>query len=160
MTLSEGVSVLALALSGVATVISLRAQRRSAAVTTVVNATELALQMDRLFIDNPAVRPLFYEDAPRSGQDPNLVLAITEMVIDVLECIWDHRGQFSEADACSWGTWILYMFRQSRELRAFYYARPDWYPSLAGLVEGRDLQSAAGLAPPGCPEPTDRPAAG
>lgn len=148
MSASDVVATLALALSVGSTVISvfaLRLERRNLSVTTYHSATELALELDRLFIANPHLRPLFYDGAEPDGHDRNLVLASCELVLDVLECLWDRERDFMGPDRAAWRSYVLDMLAGGPELARFYDARPGWYPSLQRLLAEDGMASAVAL---------------
>jgi hypothetical protein len=115
------------------------------------SSTELMLSVDRIFIEHADIRPYFYNNCAvpagvgigEKGNDRNLVLAVAEFVLDVLECIWDHNDDNKvTADRTAWKQYILDVFTTSPALRELYaeYQPPDagdegWYPTLARLMK-------------------------
>ncbi len=143
----------AIAFSLVATAIStvavIRTEKRSISVTTYHSATELTLQVDRTFIEHPELRPLFYENVllEGSGHDAYLVLAVAELMLDVLECVWDQEREYSTQDREAWKAWILDVFASSPTIRDLYDEASAWYPTLSSLLRSSGFSSAAELAP-------------
>lgn len=140
MDVSDFVAVLALIVSMAATAYSYRLGRRDLQVTTYQGATDLTLQMDRLFIEYPMLRPYFYggEAVPAAdGGDPDLrnrVLAAAEFVLDIVECIWDHRHSYAKDDREAWKKWIHDVFASSPACCELYSENVDWYPALQNLA--------------------------
>jgi hypothetical protein len=135
-TLSIIALVLSVASTVVATLVAYRASNHGITVTTYNNATELTLQVDRVFVEYPELRPYFYDNEPLTDSAPhrNRVLAVTELYLDVLECIWDREREFSPTDRLAWRGWIVHAFDNALVLREFYRDRRDWYPTLGRLL--------------------------
>src|SRR5215207_10624185 len=90
------IASVALAVSGVAAGYSIRISRRSLVTTTYRSATDLTLELDRVFLERPQLRPYFYEGEPtppRGHEDHHVVLAAAEFALDVCECIWDQKAE-------------------------------------------------------------------
>ncbi|MEX5635038.1 hypothetical protein [Parafrankia sp. FMc2] len=156
MEFSNVVALVALILSIGATALSVSDARRNRTVTTYNSTTDLALQVDRVFIEYPQWRPHFYENEPvpadAAHQDRNQVLAITEFCLDIMECIWDRKLEYSKKDLNSWRAWILDLFNSSPAMRSYFVENSTWYPTLMGLHE--EERSAWWLdGPPPAPAP-------
>ncbi|WP_261553549.1 hypothetical protein [Frankia tisae] len=139
MDISNIVALVALILSIGATALSVSDARRNRTVTTYNSTTDLALQIDRIFIEYPQWRPHFYDGQPipadSTHQDRSQVLAITEFCLDILECIWDRKLEYSKRDLNSWRAWILDLFNSSQVMRSYFSANSTWYPTLTSLHE-------------------------
>ncbi|CAO5163148.1 conserved exported hypothetical protein [Frankia sp. AiPs1] len=137
MGTSNIVAVVALILSIGATVLSVSDARQNRTVTTYNSTTDLTLQIDRIFIEYPHWRPHFYDDrpVPENMTDPDRcqVLAIAEFCLDILECIWDRKTEYSKQDLPSWRAWILDIFNLSPVLRSYFTEHSSWYPTLMSL---------------------------
>ncbi|MDM7832500.1 GNAT family N-acetyltransferase [Cellulomonas edaphi] len=135
---SQYIAALALVASAVSLVLSWRAGRRTARITTYRSATDLVLDIDRIFISNPQLRPYFYDgvDVDDQADDSNQIAAVAEFMLDCYECIWDIRGTFSPEDRRSWGCFVLDMLDASPSLTRMYGERSvqDWYPALDNLM--------------------------
>lgn len=131
--ISITLAVAALGLSILGVVYSRKAIRQSA----YRNTTDLALEYDRIFLEHPSLRPYFYEnqDCP-SGDRRHHVQAASEMLLDILEAIWDHRHQLPSEDLPAWQEWIHGVFETSPTMRTMYEDDTDWYPTLTDLFEG------------------------
>ncbi|HEU0316965.1 MAG TPA: hypothetical protein VFR49_06525 [Solirubrobacteraceae bacterium] len=117
-----------------------RQARRSLKVTTYHDATALTLQVDRMFVDHPRLRPYFYDGAPvptgsRQPDERNRVLAAAEFLLDVLECVWDHEDEYDAQDRRAWAEWIHDTFASAPACRELYLDKRDWYPSLTKLAD-------------------------
>jgi len=97
-----------------------------------------------VFLEHPLIRPYFYEDLPVPGNNEEMrhrVLAAAEFVLDVFECIWDHKAQFSKRDRVAWQEWIVGVFETSPAVRGLYRNNAGWYPTLSELVSDADWNS-------------------
>jgi hypothetical protein len=111
--------------------------RRTLRITTYRSATDLMLEVDRIFVDYPQLRRYFHDQeiCPQSHPDYNLVQAVAELELDVLECIWDSRKSYTKADRISWTNYILGALK-SPAVKDMY-DDPDnkgWYPTLDRLT--------------------------
>lgn len=140
----------ALAVSLVSVVVALRAHQKDVKVSTYSNATDLTLAVDRLFIEHPELRPLFYANAPIDATvDRNLALAVAEFVTDVFECLWDTAKTYEDDDRKAWSDYIGDMYGSSPVLREFYDSCPAWYPALSSWVGEQGVRTASALPPAG-----------
>ncbi len=132
MHAAETISVIALLVSMASAVTAWRLGEQSQRITTYRSATDLVLEVDRVFIDHPQLRPYFYEDTvcPAGHLDKNLVDAVAELQLDVLECIWDSRDTYTSVDRDSWAQYIREVFAASPAIRDAYSANEGWYPTL------------------------------
>lgn len=106
------------------------------------SATNFALRMDEVFLEYPLLRPYFYDNAPlpAADVDPELhhrVLAAAELVLDILESIWDRKSTFGEGFEESWREWIHDAFAGSAAVRRVYSENEVWYPVLKALRDSR-----------------------
>jgi hypothetical protein len=161
--------ILTLVVAGIAVAVSMLAAwhsskqtRTSMEVGTTLSATELALDIDRIFIEHPAVRPYFYDNralhnaVDKGGEELNSrVLAVGEFILDALECIWQSTKQVSEDgedDKEAWRSYIVRVFQQSIVLWDLYteyqidLGDDGWYPLLSELQQ--DIQRAREGRPP------------
>lgn len=128
-TIAVSVALVALVFAWMQT----RHMNRSLEVVTYNGSTDLTLQLDRVFIEYPELRPYFYDGQSPTGSDIELrqrVAAVAEFALDVLECIWDHRDKYSEPDTKSWKKWIGDLIGTSPTMRDLYAEHTDWYPAL------------------------------
>jgi hypothetical protein len=138
MSLAQSLSIIALLVSVLSAAIAWRIGMRTLRITTYRSATDLMLEVDRVFIGHPKLRPYFYENVacPPGHAHYNLVQAVAELELDVLECIWDGRDSYSEDDRDSWAKYIKDTVDKSPALRQMHAdpAKADWYPTLDELL--------------------------
>jgi hypothetical protein len=137
VSLAQSLSIVALLVSVISAVIAWRIGMRSLRITTYRSATDLMLEVDRVFVAHPKLPPYFYENrvCPPRHADYNLVEAVAELQLDVLECIWDGRDNYSDDDRESWKKYIEATLDKSPALRTMRAdpAKSDWYPTLNKL---------------------------
>ncbi|HWJ83971.1 MAG TPA: GNAT family N-acetyltransferase [Cellulomonas sp.] len=139
-SVAQYIPVAAFAASVIGVVIAWFLGRRSARITTYRSATDLTLDIDRIFIANPGLRCYFYDGAKATattGSTRQQVLAVAEFVLDCFECIWDIRRTFSRKDRTSWGHYVLDTIAESPVLHDMYTQRSaqQWYPALDRLMK-------------------------
>jgi hypothetical protein len=138
---AELIATLALVASVVSLLISWRIGRHSTRITTYRSATDLTLDIDRIFVEHPDLRKYFYDNVSVIDERINVreqVDSIAELMLDCFECIWDIRATYSPVDRGSWGQYILDMLGTSPAMKRMFDDRvtQDWYPAL------RDLKTA------------------
>ena len=151
------IAMVAVVISALSLLFSVRLGRRSAHITTYRSATDLALEMDKIFVSHPRLRPFFYDGEDVSGQPEDTrhqVAAVAEFMLDCLECIWDLRDTYEPDDRRSWQRFVVDMLDASPPLGAMYRQRrgQDWYPALDNLMadeaEGRRERTQNMQKPP------------
>jgi len=135
---AEIISALALVASVVSLLVSWRIGRHSTRITTYRSATDLTLDIDKLFVEHPAIRKYFYngEDVVNEQEETRArVESIAELMLDCFECIWDIRATYSAVDRGAWGHYILDMLCTSPAMNRMFEDRrsQDWYPALEDL---------------------------
>ncbi|MGW6280053.1 hypothetical protein [Kribbella sp. NPDC055071] len=136
MTRAEYLSGVAVLVSVLSAILAWRIGSRTVRNMSYRSATDLMLEVDRIFIEHPSLRKYFYDqmDCPKGHKDRALVEAVAELTLDVLECIWDDRRNYSRRDLKSWDMYIGAMFEQSPAVVEAY--DPTWYPTLASWFRG------------------------
>lgn len=112
--------------------------RESASATIYDRMVTAILELDKVHLNNPEVRPFFYDDRPLDPNDKITpkVHAIAEMTVDTFEIVLTQirlnqdRFRSGEQDR----RWITESFQRSRVLRDTFDATSRWYgPDLLGL---------------------------
>jgi hypothetical protein len=136
------IAVVALVLSAFSVAFTLNHTKRTLRVTTYQGATALALDADRMLLQYPQLRPYIYLDKepPPEGEgededEYHRVMAGAEFFLDVVECIWDHRKEYSRVDQAAWREFIHELLAHSPVMRDTFRGQPDWYPALQHLIE-------------------------
>ncbi len=129
---------LALGVSIVSLGFSVHLARRSTHVTTYRNATDLALEIDKVFVSSPELRRFFFEGAHAARETEQVqrhVAAVAEFILDCLECIWDLRHTYEDDDRLSWRAFVWDMLTGSPPLAQVYWKHQPqgWYPALDNL---------------------------
>ena len=129
---------IALIVSAVSLYFSVRFARRSTHVTTYRNATDLALEIDKVFVASPDLRRFFVEGEPparETDETQRHVAAVAEFILDCLECIWDLRDTYDADDRRSWRVFVWDMVTRSPPLAEAYWMHQHqgWYPALDHL---------------------------
>ncbi|QAY70747.1 hypothetical protein [Xylanimonas protaetiae] len=137
---AEVIATLALVASVASLFISWRSQHHSAKITTYRSATDLTLDIDHQFLEHPELRRYFYKSAEPAEGDVSSVEAMSELMLDCFECIWDLRKTYSPSDRRSWGRYILDMLDTSPAMKEMCEERLDdgWYPALYRLHQAKE----------------------
>jgi hypothetical protein len=135
---TELIAALALIASVVSLFVSWRTGRHSARITTYRSATDLTLDIDRIFVEHPDLRKYFYDAVDVTGENAEVqsrVNAIAELMLDCFECIWDIRATYSAVDRGAWGQYVLDMLKTAPAMKQMFELRieQDWYPALEDL---------------------------
>jgi hypothetical protein len=121
--------------------------RESAAATraSVYQAiTEQMLNIDRLFITNPELRPYVYEGAALPAEEPlrTQVLALAELFVDFFDNFVTQSGQIPPQLYEPWRRYARSVMQSSPAACAFWNENREWYSEL--LQEMLDPYSSAG----------------
>ena len=111
----------ALGLISIVLLINQTRQLSNSLESTVHQAiTNQMLEVNRIFIENPDLRPYFYSGKAISPQDPNLAkaLAVADLQLDFFDSFWTQSDNLPELhrDGPEWDAWNNYIgdsFRHS-----------------------------------------------
>ncbi|HEY3753348.1 MAG TPA: hypothetical protein VGL80_29515 [Pseudonocardiaceae bacterium] len=132
--ISNLVAALALLLSGLSWWIGRRGLRN----TSYSDTTTMVLDVDRMLVEYPHLRPYFFDNQELPGKDEpeyHRVLAAADLFLDVAEHIWHHHVEYVPADAIGWREWIHELFQNSPALREIMRAQPFLYPALTDVLD-------------------------
>jgi hypothetical protein len=128
---------LALLLSGLSWLSSKRVIRNSSYSDT----TTMVLDIDRMLVEYPHLRPYFYENQAlpkKNDPDHHRVVAAADLYLDVAEHIWHHHVEYESADAIGWREWIHELFQKSPVLRGIMLTHGYLYPALTDVLENEE----------------------
>lgn len=82
----------------------------------------------RFFIDNPALRPLFYDNKEATAQgDPTNIRAVTEMIADFCEHIYLQLPNLPADVGIGWRCYLQGLYGSSPSLRSHLKVNGAWY---------------------------------
>jgi hypothetical protein len=143
--------VISLASGAVTAWVTYHATRSGSTSNSYTNATAMGLEISRMVVTYPEVRPFLYDNAELDDADPhrNRVLAAAELVLDCCESIWEKRDEFTlgpeaQSDRNAWRMWILDLFESSPVLARMFEDNRDWYPHLCHLKGSVQSDGTAG----------------
>lgn len=95
-------------------------------------AAEWLLEINRLSITYPELRPFFYENVPVPPKHPARyrIEAIAESMLDLMDFSYTSmlvHPRYKENDEKAWRAWIVDSFRNSAPKRDFYDRHRTWY---------------------------------
>ena len=107
------------------------------------------INLDRLFIERPDLRPYFYDCKPIDDKDEKFaqVQSAAELMLDVFDVVADQSKSFAEYydRPEAWDIWITDMFATSPVLRSRFQQSSDWYDNkLKQLYEKGQIKGAEG----------------
>jgi len=87
-------------------------------------------------VDNPALRPYFYEGVvPAHGASGGAVATVAEMLADCVEsgCETANSLRFASPRLAGWPAYGQFLLQQSPVLNELVSTQPEWYPRLHAL---------------------------
>ncbi len=118
--------------------------------TVLTNATEIissfTLEVNKVFVDHPELRPYFHSGQDISDDHPehNRALAVAELLLDYCDTIIEQKGRLPEIwpteEATYAHRYTVDMFKQSPILCRFVETHSSWYSDtlMALMSEGRN----------------------
>lgn len=113
-----------------------REQTIATRATIYQNLTSMMIDIDKYFIDNPELKPYFYDKQDISEKDPlyGKVESIAEMIIDFLDFVLSHKEYMSKPDWEEWELYAQYVYVKSPVLKRYWVANKKWWmPELEPL---------------------------
>lgn len=99
------------------------------------------MEMDRIFVDRPELRPYFYSNKPIDEADKvyDQVMAVAEHELDLFDSIYTQLGYIpddedKDEDRETWRRYFAASFAKSPALCKRYYANKDWYMRSLGKL--------------------------
>ena len=132
MTMVGVVSIIALVIS----ILSLTAIQNQNLLSTRQNLFNHAMEMQRIWIENPELIPYFYEEKELNGADSvttRQVLIMCEMLADMLDDA--AASELKAMTAEGWGNYARDMNANSPAFRQFLNEKQKWYPSISQWIE-------------------------
>lgn len=109
------------------------AQRDATLVVGYQNMTAQMADMDRFFLENPALRPYFFngEELPSASDDRARVLAVAEMYVNLMDNVLTQLPTLSQGGiAADWEAYFGDVYRSSPAIRLFWDEHgPAWFAS-------------------------------
>ena len=96
------------------------------------------LEIDRVFIEHPELRPYFYESIELSQDSPlyKMALSIAEMKLDFYDTVLHQMPHFLQPLASNWKDGIRYAFALSPVMKTVLDTHKTWYTAeLAELAD-------------------------
>jgi len=88
----------------------------------------LFIQLDRIFINKPELRPFFYDNqAPSDPDTKQQALALSEYIADLAECCVSAEQAQPELIG-DWDDYLNYLYRNSHVLREYWASFGHLYP--------------------------------
>jgi len=105
--------------------------------------TKLTVDLDRLFVDHPDLRPYFNDAVNPYGQTNFPAASETAyLMLDVFDLAIGQAGTFKDqwTEAKGWTNWVADEFARSPFLRNQYELHPGWYgKEMRGLEQNTNL---------------------
>lgn len=142
MTFYEGISLLLSLAGSIGVIVSLWLLYRQTGIFNrqlmvglQQSLSDYTLEISRLFLQNPDLRPYFFEGQPISESDPNYLraAAVAEVMLDIFWTMMSEvksiRGSkfASEEARVQWRAYVGDCFASSPILTSFLTKRQDWY---------------------------------
>jgi len=146
MDSSAVLSIIALVISVISAISATYVAQQSITEANHNISRQLFLELDKIFIENPEIRPVFYDDAP-SPTDPAVFHrseAVAEMILDVFIWVWNQRRGLLPSHASDWESYIVEMLTASKFLRQYHRQHPMWHADLDPLVQKAEQIRASG----------------
>lgn len=90
---------------------------------------QLMIDVDRIFIEYPALRPYFYDNVeePDDPIERNRVSAIAETHIDMMDNLLTQSPHLEDIVAEPWDDYFRDLMRRSPAIRRFWAEHREWY---------------------------------
>lgn len=105
--------------------------RRSIRSSTYQNVYQMMINIDNFFIENPDLKPYFYEGQimeEREGLNYTKLLSVAEMLIDYFDNVYHQKDCMPRRTFEGFSEFMKDMYRSSPVLQEFLSQRKHWYP--------------------------------
>ena len=98
--------------------------------TVYQSVPQLMIEIDRLFVDRPELKPYFYRNKPISKDDPEYerVMSVAEILLDFMDFVTAVEPALPEYDWDSWKCYFQELAGTSPALRLYWEECGHWYP--------------------------------
>jgi hypothetical protein len=136
MHLSDNIAIAAAAISLVGAATAWLQARRASTLDIYSRTGDTYIQLNKVFIKNPELRPYFVEGEKKlpKGQEQK-AKAVAIMMVNVLEQIWSQRGSMGKKERAAWEDYINKQVRSVELVNNAYKWKKDWYPNLKQILK-------------------------
>lgn len=106
---------------------------QAAAYHNIVTAMS---DIERLFFENPELRPYFYDDKEldHKGKDADRVCILAEMFVDFMDNAMVQSNLLESYEWTGWEDYFRDIYKSSPAIRSYWREHRQWYSDLLGGV--------------------------
>lgn len=109
--------------------------KRARAVSANGQIGSILIQLNRIFIDQPELRPYFIEGGKLPKGQEQKAKALASMYLNTLDTVWSMEEAMNDNDRVAWLKYIPYQIRSVPIINQLYESQREWYSNLNRIMD-------------------------
>lgn len=135
MELTAYIAITAALVSAAGALTAWIANKRARAINASGQIGSLLIELNRIFVDQPDLRPYFIEGGKLPKGQEQKAKALASMYLNVLEMVWSMEDVMAKHERTAWIHYIQYQIRSVPIVDNLYELQKEWYPNLNRTVD-------------------------
>jgi hypothetical protein len=134
MKLATWISVAAAAISAIAALTAWISNKRARTVSANGQIGAILIQLNRIFIEQPELRPYFIEGGKLPKGQEQKAKALASMYLNTLDMVWSMEEVMNDNDRTAWLKYIHHQIRSVPIINNLYESQREWYSNLNRIM--------------------------
>ncbi len=135
MSLTTWISVVGAVVSMLGALMAWISNKRARAVSANGQIGSILIQLNRIFIDQPELRPYFIEGGKLPKGQEQKAKALASMYLNTLDTVWSMEEAMNDNDRVAWLKYIPYQIRSVPIINQLYESQREWYSNLNRIMD-------------------------
>jgi len=135
MNLTAGIAVAAAIVSAFGALTAWVSNKRERIVSANGQIGSILIQLNRIFIEQPELRPYFIEGGKLPRGQEQKAKALASMYLNTLDTVWSMEEVMNDSDRAAWLKYIPYQIRSVPIINQLYESQREWYSNLNRIMD-------------------------
>jgi hypothetical protein len=135
MPFTTWIAIAAAILSALGALMAWIANKRARTVNANGQIGSILLQLNRIFVEQPELRPYFIEGGKLPKSQEQKAKALASMYLNTLETIWSMEEIMNDSDRAAWIKYIPHQTRTVPIINELYESQREWYSNLTRIMD-------------------------
>lgn len=135
MRLTIWIAVASAVVSALGALTAWISNRRARIVNANGQIGSILIQLNRIFIEQPELRPYFIEGGKLPKGQEQKAKALASMYLNTLDTVWSMEEVMNNNDRAAWSKYIHYQIRSVPIIDQLYESQREWYSNLTRIMD-------------------------
>jgi hypothetical protein len=134
MKLTVWIAIAGAIISALGALAAWSSNKRARAISANGQIGAILIQLNRIFIEQPELRPYFIEGGALPKGQEQKAKALASMYLNTLDMVWSMEEVMSDNDRAAWRKYIPHQIRSVPIVNELYESQREWYSNLDKVV--------------------------